>query len=59
MMNLQSSALDIASRDFLPWAALVDEGIILKQDGSLQRTCNFRGLISISAVPSNFRLAGL
>ncbi|MEY9823677.1 type IV secretory pathway VirB4 component [Bradyrhizobium japonicum] len=24
--------------DFLPWAALVDEGIILNKDGSFQRT---------------------
>lgn len=29
--------------DLLPWAALVAPGIILNKDGSLQRTCLFRG----------------
>jgi type IV secretion system protein TrbE len=29
--------------DFLPWAALVDEGIVLNKDGSFQRTARFRG----------------
>ena len=29
--------------DFLPWAALVAEGVILNKDGSLQRTARFRG----------------
>ena len=29
--------------DFLPWAALVDEGIVLNKDGSFQRTAKFRG----------------
>src|ERR1700719_2685535 len=29
--------------DFLPWAALVAESVILNKDGSLQRTARFRG----------------
>jgi type IV secretion system protein VirB4 len=29
--------------DFLPWAALVKEGVILNKDGSFQRTARFRG----------------
>jgi type IV secretion system protein VirB4 len=29
--------------DFLPWAALVEEGIVLNKDGSFQRTARFRG----------------
>ena len=29
--------------DFLPWAALVAEGVVLNKDGSLQRTERFRG----------------
>ena len=29
--------------DYLPWAALVAEGIILNKDGSFQRTLKFRG----------------
>src|SRR5512144_3098246 len=44
MMNLaeyrrRSSCL----ADFLPWAALVETGIVLNKDGSLQRTARFRG----------------
>lgn len=38
--------------DFLPWAALVDEGIVLNKDGSFQRTAKFRGLDLDSAVPA-------
>ncbi|MCD9895636.1 conjugal transfer protein TrbE [Bradyrhizobium japonicum] len=38
--------------DFLPWAALVDEGIILNKDGSFQRTAKFRGPDLDSSVPS-------
>lgn len=38
--------------DFLPWAALVDEGIVLNKDGSFQRTAKFRGPDLDSAVPS-------
>ena len=29
--------------DFLPWVALVGEGVVLNKDGSLQRTARFRG----------------
>ncbi len=36
--------------DFLPWAALVGEGIILNKDGSFQRTAHFRGPDLDSAV---------
>jgi type IV secretion system protein TrbE len=29
--------------DFLPWAALVGEGVVLNKDGAFQRTASFRG----------------
>src|SRR4029434_10381763 len=29
--------------DFLPWAALVERGVILNKDGSFQRTARLRG----------------
>jgi type IV secretion system protein TrbE len=29
--------------DFLPWAAVIEQGVILNKDGSLQRTARFRG----------------
>ena len=38
--------------DLLPWAALVDEGIVLNKDGSFQRTAKFRGPDLDSAVPA-------
>ncbi|HPF22333.1 MAG TPA: conjugal transfer protein TrbE [Hyphomonas sp.] len=38
--------------DFLPWAALVAESVILNKDGSLQRTAQFRGPDLDSATPS-------
>lgn len=38
--------------DFLPWAALVDAGIVLNKDGSFQRTARFRGPDLDSAVPA-------
>ncbi|MGY4505828.1 type IV secretion/conjugal transfer VirB4 family ATPase [Bradyrhizobium sp. GM24.11] len=53
MMNLaeyRHSSARLA--DFLPWAALVDEGIILNKDGSFQRTAQFRGPDLDSAVPA-------
>src|SRR5271169_4138784 len=53
MMNLREyrrSTTQLA--DFLPWAALVDEGIILNKDGSFQRTARFRGPDLDSAVPA-------
>lgn len=38
--------------DFLPWAALVAEGIVLNKDGSFQRTAKFRGPDLDSATPA-------
>jgi len=38
--------------DFLPWVALVGEGVILNKDGSFQRTARFRGPDMDSAVPA-------
>ena len=38
--------------DFLPWAALVSEGVVLNKDGSLQRTARFRGPDLDSSTPA-------
>src|SRR5258708_8368907 len=38
--------------DFLPWAALAGEGIVLNKDGSLQRTARFRGRDFDGATPA-------
>jgi type IV secretion system protein TrbE len=38
--------------DFLPWAALVQRGVILNKDGSFQRTARFRGPDLDSATPA-------
>ncbi|GBQ20978.1 conjugal transfer ATPase TrbE [Gluconacetobacter sacchari DSM 12717] len=38
--------------DFLPWAALVEEGIVLNKDGSFQRTARIRGPDLDSATPA-------
>ena len=38
--------------DFLPWAALMAEGVVLNKDGSLQRTARFRGPDLDSATPA-------
>src|SRR3954452_22508899 len=38
--------------DFLPWAALVGNGVILNKDGSFQRTARFRGPDLESATPA-------
>src|SRR6266566_931212 len=38
--------------DFLPWATLVSEGVILNKDGSLQRTARFRAPDLESATPA-------
>ena len=38
--------------DYLPWAALVDKGVVLNKDGSFQRTARFRGPDLDSAVPA-------
>ena len=46
MMNLAEYRRSISHlADFLPWAALVDEGIVLNKDGSFQRTASFVGRI--------------
>src|SRR5947209_14679632 len=53
MMNLaeyRHTATRLA--DFLPWAALVGEGVVLNKDGSFQRTARFRGPDLDSAVPA-------
>src|SRR5712692_9016466 len=53
MMNLGEYRRSISHlADFLPWAALVDEGIVLNKDGSFQRTAKFRGPDLDSAVPA-------
>lgn len=51
MMNL-AEYRHTASRlaDYLPWVALVGEGVVLNKDGSLQRTAKFRGPDLDSAV---------
>ncbi len=52
-MNLTEYRRSISHlADFLPWAALVDEGIVLNKDGSFQRTAKFRGPDLDSAVPA-------
>src|SRR5262245_4463605 len=38
--------------DFLPWAALIADGVVLNKDGSLQRTARFRGPDLDSATPA-------
>ena len=38
--------------DFLPWAALVGEGVVLNKDGSLQRSARFRGPDLDSSTPA-------
>ena len=53
MMSLReyrSKAAHLA--DFLPWAALAAEGVVLNKDGSFQRTARFRGPDLDSATPS-------
>lgn len=44
MLNLTEYRNRPASlSDFLPWAALVERGVVLNKDGSFQRTARFRG----------------
>ena len=53
MMSLReyrSGAAHLA--DFLPWAALVGEGVVLNKDGSFQRTARFRGPDLDNATPA-------
>ena len=38
--------------DFLPWAALVGEGVVLNKDGAFQRTARFRGPDLDSSTPA-------
>jgi type IV secretion system protein VirB4 len=53
MMNLAEYRRRSRSlADFLPWAALVREGVILNKDGSFQRTARFRGPDLDSATPA-------
>src|SRR5271155_4974165 len=53
MMNLREYRRSITQlADFLPWAALIDEGVVLNKDGSFQRTAKFRGPDLDSAVPA-------
>lgn len=51
MMNLTEYRRTSARlADFLPWAALVGDGVVLNKDGSFQRTARFRGPDLDSAV---------
>jgi type IV secretion system protein VirB4 len=53
MMSLREYRNRSASlADFLPWAALVAEGVVLNKDGSFQRTARFRGPDLDSATPA-------
>ncbi|HVZ06621.1 conjugal transfer protein TrbE [Rhodopila sp.] len=53
MLNLAEYRSRPASlADFLPWAALVEEGVVLNKDGSFQRTAHFRGPDLDSATPA-------
>ena len=53
MMNLaEYRARSTRLADFLPWVALVGEGVVLNKDGSFQRTARFRGPDLDSAVPA-------
>ncbi|WAX93443.1 conjugal transfer protein TrbE [Aminobacter sp. NyZ550] len=51
MMNLAEYRRTAARlADYLPWAALVGQGVVLNKDGSFQRTAKFRGPDLDSAV---------
>jgi type IV secretion system protein VirB4 len=53
MMNLAEYRRRSQSlADFLPWAALIERGVILNKDGSFQRTTRFRGPDLDSATPA-------
>ncbi|GAN75811.1 conjugal transfer protein TrbE [Acidisphaera rubrifaciens] len=53
MMNLAEYRRRAQSlADFLPWAALVREGVVLNKDGSFQRTAKFRGPDLDSSTPA-------
>ena len=53
MMNLaEYRTRNSRLADYLPWAALVEKGVVLNKDGSFQRTARFRGPDLDSAVPA-------
>ena len=53
MMNLSEYRTKSAAlADFLPWACLVAEGVVLNKDGSFQRSARFRGPDLDSATPA-------
>ena len=53
MMNLAEYRRRAHSlADFLPWAVLVREGVVLNKDGSFQRTAKFRGPDLDSSTPA-------
>ncbi|WP_430414056.1 conjugal transfer protein TrbE [Parasphingorhabdus sp.] len=53
MLNLREYQNKTASlADYLPWAALIAEGVILNKDGSFQRSAKFRGPDLDSATPA-------
>lgn len=53
MMNLSEyRTRSAALADFLPWACLVAEGVVLNKDGSFQRSARFRGPDLDSATPA-------
>ena len=53
MMNLAEYRNQTAGlADYLPWAALVAQGVVLNKDGSFQRTARFRGPDLDSATPA-------
>lgn len=53
MLNLAEYRNRPASlADFLPWAALVEHGVVLNKDGAFQRTARFRGPDLDSATPA-------
>lgn len=53
MMNLaEYRRTSTRLADFLPWAALAHDGVVLNKDGSFQRTARFRGPDLDSAVPA-------
>ena len=55
MMNLaEYRSKSACLADFLPWAALVGEGVVLNKDGSFQRSARFRGPDLDSATPAEF-----
>ncbi|MEW4459969.1 conjugal transfer protein TrbE [Roseibium algicola] len=53
MMNLSEyRTRNSRLADYLPWAALVEKGVVLNKDGSFQRAARFRGPDLDSAVPA-------